>query len=247
MKTFDEIREQFKHVNCGTDDCCQQCDTAVTEAKYAVEVEGLPTVHVDAKNPGEIKQKFRKMLKKPDMLKSIDRVTDADVKKHHRGKLTGKTEAKVECPKCEGKGCDHCDDKGYHMSEAMSSKEKAAHAKAIADFKKRGGKVKKLKPGYAQGYHGKDDPGKGVAGMLSKPDSSKFKKGKKVRSMRADMSERVIDAKKMDAYRKFAKAKKVDDDSIRMAVDNPKHAETKRMMKDKNFVKALKMYQAAGK
>lgn len=25
---------------------------------------------------------------------------------------------KVECPKCEGKGCDHCDDKGYHMAEA---------------------------------------------------------------------------------------------------------------------------------
>ena len=26
-------------------------------------------------------------------------------------------EAKVECPKCKGKGCDHCDDKGYHMKE----------------------------------------------------------------------------------------------------------------------------------
>lgn len=24
-------------------------------------------------------------------------------------------EKKVECPKCEGKGCDHCDDKGYHI------------------------------------------------------------------------------------------------------------------------------------
>ena len=43
---------------------------------------------------------------------------------------------KVECPKCEGKGCDHCDDKGYHMEEAcsrskmknekLSSKEKMA-------------------------------------------------------------------------------------------------------------------------
>ena len=26
--------------------------------------------------------------------------------------------SKVECPKCEGKGCDHCDDKGYHMKES---------------------------------------------------------------------------------------------------------------------------------
>ena len=24
---------------------------------------------------------------------------------------------KVDCPKCKGKGCDHCDDKGYHMKE----------------------------------------------------------------------------------------------------------------------------------
>ena len=31
-------------------------------------------------------------------------------------KLKGESvEEKVECPKCEGKGCDHCDDKGYHM------------------------------------------------------------------------------------------------------------------------------------
>ena len=26
-------------------------------------------------------------------------------------------EAKVECPKCKGDGCDHCDKKGYHMKE----------------------------------------------------------------------------------------------------------------------------------
>jgi len=26
-------------------------------------------------------------------------------------------EDKVECPKCKGEGCDHCDDKGYHMKK----------------------------------------------------------------------------------------------------------------------------------
>ena len=70
--------------------------------------------------------------------------------------------------------------------EAMSPREKAAHAKAIAAFKARGGKIKKLPPGKAAGYHGKDDPGKDVKGMLSRPDSGKFKKGKKVRPMSAD-------------------------------------------------------------
>jgi len=28
-----------------------------------------------------------------------------------------KEEKKEKCPKCEGKGCGHCDDKGYHMKE----------------------------------------------------------------------------------------------------------------------------------
>ena len=79
------------------------------------------------------------------------------------------------------------------VEEAMSPKEKAAHDKAIADFKKKGGKIKKLKPGKAQGYHGKDDPGDNVAGMLDRGDSSKFKRGKKVRSMRAQTEAREID------------------------------------------------------
>src|SRR6056300_1789732 len=29
-------------------------------------------------------------------------------------------EGKVECPKCEGKGCEHCDNKGYHITEAFT-------------------------------------------------------------------------------------------------------------------------------
>ena len=65
--------------------------------------------------------------------------------------------------------------------------------------------------------------------------------------LRESVSERVIDAKKMDAYKKFAKANKVDDDSVRMACDNPNHAETKRMMKNKMFAKAVQMYKSAKK
>lgn len=68
--------------------------------------------------------------------------------------------------------------------EAMSPAEKAAHQKAIDAFKAKGGKIKKLKPGYAQGYHGKSDPGAGIKGMISKDDTSQFGTKKKVGSMK---------------------------------------------------------------
>jgi hypothetical protein len=34
-----------------------------------------------------------------------------------------KNEQKVECPKCKGEGCDHCDNKGYHMMDEGSAEE----------------------------------------------------------------------------------------------------------------------------
>lgn len=87
---------------------------------------------------------------------------------------------KVECPKCKGEGCDHCDGKGYHESI-----DRDALNKAMAAFKKKGGKVTKVPAAKAQGYHGKDDPGKDMHGMMDKPDTKRFKtkKGGKIRSM----------------------------------------------------------------
>ena len=68
--------------------------------------------------------------------------------------------------------------------EAMSDAEKKAHDAAIAAFKMKGGKIKKLPPGYADGYHGKADPGAGIKGMISKADTKDFGTKKKVRSMK---------------------------------------------------------------
>ena len=68
--------------------------------------------------------------------------------------------------------------------EAMSDAEKKAHDAAIAAFKAKGGKVKKLKPGYAQGWTGKDDLGTGMKGMMSKDDTKGFGTNKKVGSMK---------------------------------------------------------------
>ena len=68
--------------------------------------------------------------------------------------------------------------------EGMTDAEKAAHQKAIDAFKAKGGKIKKLAPGYAQGYHGKADPAAGMKGMMDKGDTSAIGTRKKVGSMK---------------------------------------------------------------
>lgn len=72
--------------------------------------------------------------------------------------------------------------------EENKARQSADLAKAMAAFKKRGGKIKKLAPGKAAGYHGKDDPGKGVHGMMDRPDTKGMPR-KKVRSLRAGVEE----------------------------------------------------------
>ena len=44
-------------------------------------------------------------------------------------------EEKEECPKCEGEGCDHCDDTGYHVTEGLDKVNKKALAKDFDDRK----------------------------------------------------------------------------------------------------------------
>ena len=68
--------------------------------------------------------------------------------------------------------------------EGMTDAEKAAHQKAIDAFKAKGGKIKKLAPGYAQGYHGKSDPAAGMKGMMDKGDTKAMGTRKKIRSMK---------------------------------------------------------------
>ena len=63
------------------------------------------------------------------------------------------------------------------------------------------------------------------------------------------LRERVtkIDPKKHDAYKKFAKSKRIDPNDVRMAHQNPNERESKRLMKSKDFAKALDMYKKSMK
>ena len=67
---------------------------------------------------------------------------ESDEYLHNRRKAVKKAmdEGKEECPKCEGEGCDHCDDKGYHkVDEAVEPLDEAAmkgnYAKVIYDYR----------------------------------------------------------------------------------------------------------------
>lgn len=62
-----------------------------TEAvQYKVDVEGLPPTFMTGRSTAEIMAKLRKIVKQPSMIKSVERHTDAEVKKAFRNKAQGR-------------------------------------------------------------------------------------------------------------------------------------------------------------
>lgn len=68
------------------------CVPANEGVSYKVDVEGLPTMYIASKSPSEVKANLRKLLKKQDSIKSVERVMDTDVRKAFRLKAQGKEE-----------------------------------------------------------------------------------------------------------------------------------------------------------
>ena len=65
-------------------------ETKLEEARWKVKIEGLPPIYMDSSSAGEVKAQLRKLIKKPDMIQDIERVTDAEVNKALRNKISGK-------------------------------------------------------------------------------------------------------------------------------------------------------------
>jgi len=65
-------------------------ETKLEEARWKVKIEGLPPIYMDSKSAGEVRVQLRKLIKKPDMIQDIERVTDAEVNKALRNKISGK-------------------------------------------------------------------------------------------------------------------------------------------------------------
>ena len=57
--------------------------------KWEVKVTGLPVFYSDGRSKGAVRQMLRKLLKHPDDIQSINRVTSAELKKIRRGQIAG--------------------------------------------------------------------------------------------------------------------------------------------------------------
>ena len=208
-------------------------------------------------------------------------------------------EAKVECPKCKGEGCDHCDGKGYHLVEAKFTDKQIKMAYGIINdprykggnmtaivkkieqiakgLSKHSGVVKAIKvtnedleEKYRPATQAEIDAdkkkdrkasGKKRPSMSAKSISKKMygnMRGKlkedevteisrSMTPMRNKFSGRAVDGKKFDVYKKYMKKTGLDEPSVRMMVDNPNDAETKRFMKDPKWAKAVDLYKASFK
>jgi len=137
---------------------------AISKAVSADEQVGVRKVDfVDGVTPeleeakGEFEVKYASSKKGPIKVSTFNTLEDAkkflaQVKKEGMNGIISKggkpvKEEKIECPKCKGEGCEHCDGKGYHMKEAVEESA-ALQMKMAADdietyAKKHGGIDKK--------------------------------------------------------------------------------------------------------
>ena len=115
------------------------------------------------------------------------------------------TVARVAAPKIARSSVAKAASAANDTKKEGKAADRDALQKAMDVFKKRGGKITKVAPGKAAGYHGKDDPGAGVHGMMDKGDTKAVGTRKKVKSMGEAKQTHVFDNEK-DAR---AKAKEI--------------------------------------
>ena len=142
---------------------------SVQEATYKVDVEGLPSMFVDAGGPAEVKQNLRKLLKKADMIRGVERVQPGEVKKHFRLKAQGKDESEMEegakgykpgwMLKADpelGKKVKANKDKHKAMSKAMGNPNAGKSVKEEVELDENMKSAAKELSGYASKYGGMD-------------------------------------------------------------------------------------------
>jgi hypothetical protein len=125
------------------------CVPANEGVSYKVDVEGLPTMYISSKSPAEVKANLRRLLKKQDSIKSVERVMDTDVRKAFRLKAQGKEEMEegvMKNIKRAIKGTDaesRAGEEATKMMKAQQSGDNAAATKHNNRYKKLAALTKK--------------------------------------------------------------------------------------------------------
>ena len=91
------------------------------EGTYKVEIEGLPKMYMDTDNPGELRRDLRKIVRKVDMVKNVERVQKSQVRKDLQLKIQGKEEVDEEISANMQKELDHLKAKHQHLSNLRTS------------------------------------------------------------------------------------------------------------------------------
>ena len=86
------------------------------EGTYKVEIEGLPKMYMDTDNPGELRRDLRKIVRKVDMVKNVERVQKSQVRKDLQLKIQGKDEVDEELSTTMQKELDGLKAKHQHLS-----------------------------------------------------------------------------------------------------------------------------------
>lgn len=200
-------------------------EDGIMEGTFKVEVDGLPTMYMDG-SAGEIKASLRKKFKDPKAVISVERITPAEKKKELRAKVAEEDLNELDKKTMSSyvkKAVNDLDNRSFTQGMRDNNpKYTSADAKnnakirarragidravnkmsedqaAIDAYLKKGGKITKGPPAKAQGAHGDTSMASGIAGQLSKADTSRFKTQKKIKSME--------DVEQVDEISKRAKA-----------------------------------------
>ena len=166
MKTFDELREGF-------------VSAAQRKAVWASRADGGKG-HPDNKKKKSKKEDVQEL----DTSTLISYRKKANKQRFSSDKKTGQRTTGIDMAnkKLRKRNIDKF---GKHSPKGVDKmgNPKEDTSDAVKAFLAKGGKIKKLPPAKAQGYHGKDDPGKGMHGMMDKPDTKAMGTRKKVKSM----------------------------------------------------------------
>lgn len=76
-------RKQGKIINLKKEDVNE-------DTTFKVNIEGLPMMFMSGIGSGDVKSKLRAIVKQPSMIKDVERVTDAEVRKNFRLKAQGR-------------------------------------------------------------------------------------------------------------------------------------------------------------